>query len=350
MRTRITTISIPCLLVLFTSLPASVAGQYGEPETISTFSIVGFDPENGDMGVAVQSKYFAVGSVVPWGRPGVGVMATQAAANNGYGPKALWLMAERGLTPEETAERLLAEDIFPRKEGRQFAIVDTEGNVAVHTGPEASNWAGHRTGPYYAASGNLLAGPEVVEAMGDAFEETEGELAERLMRALEAGQVEGGDRRGMQSAAIMVIRKDGGRGLDNDYYIRLQVDDALDPIAELRRLLNLQFSMTILSSARNLIQEGRIEEGAEQINRVLELSPQWPDGHLAHGFLLYIQDQRMEALRAMETARDLPGRYYGFEDLFNNQSGWTSAHERVLQDAEFIERLFPDGRGSGGGM
>jgi uncharacterized Ntn-hydrolase superfamily protein len=209
------------------------------PATVATFSIVGFDPANGDMGVAVQSRYFAVGAVVPWGEPGVGVVATQAAVNTGYGPKGLALLRE-GLSPEQVVERLLAEDTYPRLAGRQVAIVDARGRVAVHTGAEASEWAGHRSGPYFSAQGNILAGPDVVEAMGRAFQSTEGELALKLMAALEAGQEAGGDRRGQQSAAILVIRAGGGRGYDNDYYVRLNVDDHPTPIVELRRLLMMQ--------------------------------------------------------------------------------------------------------------
>ena len=177
--------------------------------------------------------------MVPWAEPGVGVVATQAAVNTGYGPRALALLAE-GLTPDQVIERLLAQDTFPRLSGRQFAVMDARGQVAVHTGPEASEWAGHRVGPHFSAQGNILAGPGVVDAMAKAFQETEGELALRLMAALEAGQAAGGDRRGQQSAAMLVIREGGGRGYDNDFYVRLHVDDHATPIAELRRLLEMQ--------------------------------------------------------------------------------------------------------------
>ena len=220
--------------------PAS-AQQDPRDATVATFSIVGFDPATGDMGVAVQSRYFAVGAVVPWGEPGVGVVATQAAVNTGYGPAALELLRQ-GLSPEQVVERLLAEDTFPRLTGRQVAVMDARGRVAVHTGPEASEWAGHRMGPSFSAQGNILAGPEVVDGMARAFQETEGELAFKLMAALEAAQAAGGDRRGQQSAAMLVIRNGGGRGYDNDVYIRLHVDVHPTPIAELRRLLEMQLA------------------------------------------------------------------------------------------------------------
>src|SRR5690606_18585770 len=132
-------------------------------------------------------------------------------------------------------------DTFPRLTGRQVAVLDAQGRVAVHTGETASEWAGHLVGTHYSAQGNILAGPEVVEAMGRAFENGTGSLAERLMAALEAGQEAGGDRRGQQSAALLVIREGGGRGYDNDFYVRLHVDDHETPIAELRRLLTMQF-------------------------------------------------------------------------------------------------------------
>jgi uncharacterized Ntn-hydrolase superfamily protein len=217
--------------------PASA--QEAAPATVATFSIVGYDPTNGDMGVAVQSRYFAVGAVVPWVESGVGVIATQAAVNTGYGPRGLALLRQ-GLTPQQVVDQLLAQDTFPRLPGRQVAVLDARGRVAVHTGEGATEWAGHVSGPNFSAQGNILAGPQVVEAMAQAFQSTSGQLAEKLMAALEAGQAAGGDRRGQQSAALLVVRKGGGRGYDNDYFIRLHVDDHATPIAELRRLLTMQ--------------------------------------------------------------------------------------------------------------
>jgi uncharacterized Ntn-hydrolase superfamily protein len=235
------------LMTVGLSLAALAGGAFAEraaaqtplPATVATFSIVGYDPTNGDMGVAVQSRYFAVGAVVPWVEPGVGVVATQAAVNTGYGPKALALLRQ-GLTPEQVVQQLIAQDTFPRLNGRQVAVLDARGRVAVHTGEGASEWAGHRSGPNFSAQGNILAGPQVVEAMAQAFQNTTGQLAEKLMAALEAGQEAGGDRRGQQSAALLVVRNGGGRGYDNDYFIRLHVDDHPTPIAELRRLLTMQ--------------------------------------------------------------------------------------------------------------
>src|SRR5215467_10212093 len=177
---------------------------------VSTFSIVAIDPQNGDMGVAVASRYFSVGSVVPWALADVGAIATQANVNVGYGPQAIDLLRQ-GLTAPEALKKLLADDKFPGKDGRQVAIVDAKGNVAAYTGPKAPNWAGDRQGKTWSAQGNILVGAQVPEAMGKAFESTQGELAEKLFAALKAGDAAGGDARGRQSASMLVVKKLGGR-------------------------------------------------------------------------------------------------------------------------------------------
>ena len=207
---------------------------------ITTFSIVGRDPENGDLGVAVQSKFFAVGVVVPWAKAGVGAVATQSWTNPTYGPKGLALL-ENGLTAQQALDRLIADD--EGRSQRQVGMIDADGNVANYTGDECLGWAGARRGKHYTAQGNLLVGEAVVEAMGVAFEETEGELAEKLMAALIAGQKKGGDRRGQQAAALLVVRENGGDGGFNDRYIDLRVDDHKQPIKELHRLLKIRLSM-----------------------------------------------------------------------------------------------------------
>ena len=201
---------------------------------VATFSIVGYDPETGALGIAVQSKFFAVGSVVPWAEAGVGAIATQSWANTTYGPNGLKRL-KSGLSAEQTLERLVAEDAG--RATRQVGIVDANGNVANYTGDECNEWAGAVSGKHYTAQGNILAGEEVVKAMGMAFEETEGELAEKLMAALFAGQAAGGDTRGQQSAALLVVQTGRGYGGFNDRYIDLRVDDAEKPIEELQRLL-----------------------------------------------------------------------------------------------------------------
>ena len=209
---------------------------YKPVSPVSTFSIVGYDPDNGDLGIAVQSKFFAVGAVVPWAEAGVGAIATQAWANTTYGPRGLKLL-KIGLTAEQTLDHLLKDD--PGRESRQVGIVDANGSIANHTGKECNDWAGAISGKHYTAQGNILAGEEVVIAMGKAFEESDGELAEKLMAALFAGQEKGGDKRGQQSAALLVVRKNGGYGGFNDRYIDIRVDDSDEPIKELQRLLQI---------------------------------------------------------------------------------------------------------------
>jgi len=209
---------------------------------MATFSIVAYDPGTGEFGVAVASRYFAVGAVVPWAEADIGVVATQANVNVGYGPRALELL-RKGLTAQQVVDALLNEDTFPNKEGRQIAVIDKKGNVAVFTGPQAPDWHGHRKGSNYSVQGNRLAGPQVVEAMSRAFENTKSELAEKLYAALKAGDDAGGDRLGRQSASILVVRKRGGRNINNDRYVFINVDDHPEPMKELRRLLDIQMSI-----------------------------------------------------------------------------------------------------------
>jgi len=240
-RTRAVALALAVALAAATCLGAQEAERPWPP--VATFSVAGYDPATGEVGVAVQSRVFSVGNGVIWGKADVGVVATQAIVDVGYGPRGLELL-EEGLSPDKVVERLLAEDPDPRpqdwsKEGRQFSVMDAHGNVATWTGPKATAWAGHRIGRNVSAQGNILAGPEVVDAMVEAFETTGGHLSFRLLAALEAGQAAGGDRRGMQSAAMLIVKKDGGVWLHNDVVLRLQVDDSERPITELRRLVEI---------------------------------------------------------------------------------------------------------------
>jgi uncharacterized Ntn-hydrolase superfamily protein len=212
-------------------------------ERPGTFSILGFDPATREAGGAVQSRVFSVGNGVLWAEAGVGAVATQAIVDVSYGPQALALL-RTGLTPDAVVKQVWEKDPDPEprgwtKQGRQFAVMDAKGNVAAFTGPKADAWAGHRIGKYCSAQGNILAGPAVVENMVKAFEDTTGHLSLRLLAALEAGQVAGGDTRGKQSAAMLIVKKDGGVWLHNDVVLRLQVDDNPEPIQELRRLVEI---------------------------------------------------------------------------------------------------------------
>ena len=176
---------------------------------LGTFSIVGFDPETKDLGVAVASKFIAVGALVPWAEANVGAIATQALANISYGPRGLELL-RRGYSAKKVLQILISDD--PQREERQVGIVDSKGEAAAFTGSKCYPYAGHIIGENYAVQGNILTGPEVLEEMAKAFEQTKGELVDKLLAALEAGDKAGGDRRGKQSAAIIVVREKGGYG------------------------------------------------------------------------------------------------------------------------------------------
>ena len=205
-------------------------------DIVATFSIVAFDPDTGSLGVAVQSKFLAVGSIVPWARAEVGAVATQAMANYNYGPRGLDLMSQ-GRSAQETVEALISAD--EEREHRQLGVVDAEGRAATFTGGECFEWAGGVTGENCAAQGNILVGRQTVEAMRKTFEGTSGDLAGRLLAALDSGQQAGGDSRGKQSAALHVVREGGGYGGDNDRAVDLRVDDHPEPIRELIRLHGL---------------------------------------------------------------------------------------------------------------
>jgi uncharacterized Ntn-hydrolase superfamily protein len=201
-----------------------------------TFSLVACDLDAGQWGVAVASKFPSVGAVVPWARAGVGAVATQSYANVRYGPEGLDLLAS-GLGAQETMDRLTGDD--PEPDQRQVGIVDSKGRGATFTGPGCMAWAGGRTGPGFAAQGNILTGPEVVDALADTFISSSGPLVERLLAALLAGDRAGGDRRGRQSACIIVRQEGGGYGGNNDILYDLRVDDHLDPVPEVGRLYDI---------------------------------------------------------------------------------------------------------------
>jgi len=203
---------------------------------LSTFSIVAYDSQAQEWGVAVQSKFLAVGAVVPWAQAGAGAVATQSYANTSFGPNGLALMAQ-GQSAQEALDQLIAGD--EGRARRQVGLVDAQGRAATFTGDECHAWAGGVTGTYYAAQGNILVSGATVEAMAKTFEEAQGELADRLVAVLAAGQAAGGDRRGRQSAAMLVVRLEGGYGGHNDRYLDLRVDDDPEPIERLRALVDL---------------------------------------------------------------------------------------------------------------
>lgn len=208
---------------------------------VSTYSIVACDLATSQWGVAVQSKFLSVGSVVPWAEPHVGAIATQAYANPRYGPDGLGLLRE-GLSADEVVARLTEAD--DGRDERQLGVVDSRGKAAAYTGSGCMDWAGHRVGECYSAQGNILVGAETVDALAVTFESTQGDMLERrLIDCLAAAQVAGGDRRGQQSASLLVVEQDGGYAQLSDVIVDLRVDDHPKPIEELRRLYGLHFRL-----------------------------------------------------------------------------------------------------------
>jgi len=219
---------------------SSHEGQNGLPPPVATFSILGYDPETGEVGGAVESRVFTLTGVLT-ADADAGVVATQAIVDVSYGPKGIALL-KAGMKPDAIIKAIWDSDPDPNpkdwtKQGRQFAVINLKGETATFTGPQATEWAGGKQGKYCTAQGNILAGPAVVENMVKAFEETKGHLSLRLLAAIEAGQAAGGDKRGMQAASMVIVKKGAGVWLNNDVVLRFQVDDQVDPFKELRRVV-----------------------------------------------------------------------------------------------------------------
>jgi uncharacterized Ntn-hydrolase superfamily protein len=217
--------------------PSLSAPPGADRGAVNTFSVVAYDPDQKEWGVAVASKYLAVGAVVPWAKAGAGAVATQSYPNTTYGPEGLKLMGE-GKSAEEAIKAVTDAD--KQKDLRQVGMVDAKGNPANFSGDRCNKWFGGKTGKHYTCQGNLLAGEEVIDAMCKAFEEDKGPLAWRLMAALEAGEKAGGDKRGKQAAAILVVRDKGGVDGVSDRLVDLRVDDHDNPVQELTRILAKQ--------------------------------------------------------------------------------------------------------------
>jgi uncharacterized Ntn-hydrolase superfamily protein len=276
---------------------------------ISTFSIVAFDPDTGDYGVAVQSRYFAVGEVVPHAAAGVGAIATQARGNLLYGVDGLKLL-ERGTAANQVIEQLITNDELRNE--RQVGVIDRQGNAASYTGQDCLPWAGGRTGDHYAVQGNLLAGPQVVDAMATAFETAPGNFASRLVYAIAAGQAAGGDARGRQSAALLVVRNNGGYLGLTDRYIDLHVEDHPTPIRELARLLKIRLAQLATDTAKQQLQQaaGAVEQdraeligqARQQMLRALEYHPQDDYGWWLLARIHLLEGQPQAAAQAAQRA------------------------------------------------
>jgi len=269
-----------------------------------TFSIVGYDPKEKEWGIAVQSKFLAVGAVVPFAKAGVGAVATQSFANTSYGPRALEWMAD-GKTAEEALALITKDD--PQKGLRQVGLVDALGNGATFTGEGCYSWAGGITGTNYAAQGNILVDDKTVKAMAETFQMAEGSLADRLLAALNAGQEAGGDSRGQQSAALLVVKDKGGYGGFNDRYIDLRVDDHPEPIKELIRIYRLQQLYFAPSKPENIAEiDGRVkEELTSELIRLRYLDSQNDDVKLLEALTAYIHTENFEAREQRDGRIDL---------------------------------------------
>lgn len=271
-------------------------------EAFGTFSVVGADPKTGDVGVAVASKFLAVGSVVPYAKAGVGAVATQAFANTTYGPRGLELLAKK-LHPREVIRRLTTSDA--RRDQRQVGIVDAQGRSATYTGKACIAWAGGIAGKNFAIQGNILTGEAVAQAMASAFQKTGGELAVKLMSALEAGERAGGDSRGKQSAAILVARKGGGYAGFDDRYIDLRVDDHPNPVQELRRLLMIQLAFRRQDRALRLYEAKKYREAAEVFEQIIKAMPHDANAHYNYACTLALAGQKQQALAHLKRALEL---------------------------------------------
>ena len=278
-----------------------------------TYSIVARDPESGALGVAVQSHWFSVGSVVSWARAGVGAVATQSIADPAYGPNALDLL-EQGVSPQDALDRLTGED--QRQAFRQVAVVDAHGRVATHTGASCMAYAGHDSGDGFSVQANMMASAEVWPAMARAFDASSGPLARRLVAALRAAEGAGGDVRGRQSSAIVVAPPEGEPWR---LLVDLRVEDHPEPLDEIERLLDLSDAYRLASEADELVGQGRHDEAAERYVRAAELAPGnhelifWAGMSAAEGGDMATALERVRAAIAM-------------------QPGW----------AELLERLEPE--------
>ncbi len=286
-----------------------------------TYSIVARDPSSGELGVAVQSHYFGVGSLVSWAKAGVGAVATQSIVEPAYGPRGLALMRD-GASAPEALQRLLGED--PLEAGRQVAMIDRAGRVAVHTGPRCIAHAGHSLGNQVSAQANIMARGTVPGAMTRAYAASGGGLAQRLLAALEAAEAEGGDLRGRQSAALLVVAARGGAGPAEDTVVDLRVDDHEDPVAELGRLLGLQDAYSSVDRGDQLAAAGDVEGSLAEYAAAHHKQPQNPELAFWHGVALAANGQEDEARAVLS-------------EVFAQSSEWAELLRRLPAAG-----LFPD--------
>ncbi len=266
---------------------------------LSTFSIVALDPMTRDLGIAVQSRAFSVGSIVPWAEAEVGCVVTQSFVNVSYGPDGLKMLRE-GLQPEVVVEKLTRRD--EAREYRQLGVLDSTGNIAAFTGRNCLMWAGSRIGRNYLAIGNILEGKEVLDSMGRRFESARDDLAGKLIAALEGGEEAGGDIRGRQSASLIVVRKQGGHGGRGERLVDLRVDDHPNPIRELRRLLQLSRVYHLIDESEDKITRGDMENALATIRKALSMNSSIDDAHINLAIILLKLGRQEEALLEFKEA------------------------------------------------
>ena len=306
------------------------------PPPVATFSIVAYDPASGELGIAVQSRFFAVGTVVPWAKAGVGAIATQSYANTTYGPRGL-AMLEAGMSPQAVMDSLTGSDGMRAR--RQAGIIDARGNAVTYTGDSCLSWAGGKTGKYFACQGNILAGQAVVDSMAAGFEASKGELADRLMDATEAGQRQGGDSRGMQSMALLVVKDQGGYSGYSDRYIDLRVDDAPDPFKEMRRLLGIQKGILHLNLAGRFARENNLAQAVKEAELAVLADPTSADCHYDFACYLSLSGRRDDALLELKKALGLNPKMAGMaqkdSDLANIRG--SAGFKKIVEGADTKE-------------
>jgi uncharacterized Ntn-hydrolase superfamily protein len=296
-------------------------------ENIATFSIVAHDSATGELGVAVASRFFAVGAVVPWARADIGAVATQSFANTSFGWRGLDLL-ENGSTPDEVVQLLLKTDTNPEK--RQFGIVAANGQSATYTGAQCLSWAGGRHGSNYAVQGNILAGEAVVTAMESTFQSTKGTLADRLYAALLAGEKNGGDSRGKQSAAMLVVKANAGYGGYTDRAIDIRVDDHPEPFIELGRLLNIAQMNYAWNEAWTLFTQKKSAEALPHMEHAVSLAPENPEALYDLAVIRLAAGNRAAAFKAL-------GKALILNPKLKSQTRSDSDLESLRQDQDFIK-------------
>ncbi len=323
------------LLILYVLIQNHLYAQHSQThqhKLISTFSIVARDSVTGELGVAVASRFFAVGSVVPWAEADIGVVATQAFANTSFGWRALDLL-NNGLKPNEVMDVLLRDDDKPTK--RQVGIVDAFGNSVTYTGKDCISWAGGRNGLNYAIQGNILAGENVVTGMEEAFHKTKGTLAERLYESLLAGERNGGDSRGKQSAAILIVKEGAGYGGYTDLAIDIRVDDNEEPFKELGRLLNIAQMNYAWNEGWTLFTQQKYDAALPHLERAAQLVPSHPELLYDLAVVRLAAGKKKEALDALKKAIE-------FNPKLKNQAAVDNDLDNLKEDAEFLKLIALD--------